>query len=305
MKTRILVKEGGYKLTKAGVPDAKIDAEELFCFAAGIDKVGLFLKANEEVDEEIEAKFNELIEIRATRIPLQYIIGEQEFMGYKFRVGPNVLIPRQDTELLVGEAARAIQQMQAEPKKCGLFGGRLFRGKGNISVLDLCCGNGAVGISLYKICSDIRVYGTDISPEAIAVAEENAKVLRAKVDFACGDMFDALDAIKSHKKFPKFDMIVSNPPYIKTNLIAMLQDEVKSHEPREALDGGLDGLDYYRIIVEQAADYLKEAGWLMLEIGYDQGEELRKLIRDSGRYTPAEVVKDLPGKDRVVKCRKG
>lgn len=304
MKTRILVKDGEYRLTKAGVPDAKIDAEELFCFAAGIDKVGLFLRAEEEVEEKLEAEFNELIDLRATRLPLQYIIGEQEFMGYKFRVGPEVLIPRQDTELLVGEAARAIQKMQSEPKKRGRLKGRLFGGKGNISVLDLCCDSGAVGISLFKICSDIKVLGTDISPEAIALAEENAKVLRTKIEFACGDMFDAFDVIKSKKKLPKLDMIVSNPPYIKTNLIAMLQEEVKNYEPRRALDGGRDGLDFYRIIVEKAADYLNDEGWLMLEIGYDQGEALRKMIRDSGRYTPAEVVKDLPGRDRVVKCRK-
>lgn len=304
MKTRILVKEGEYKLTKAGVPDAKIDAEELFCFAAGIDKVGLFLRIEEEVDDETETKFNELIEVRATRLPLQYIIGEQEFMGYKFKVESGVLIPRQDTELLVGEAARAIQQMQAEPKKRSLLKSLLFGDRGYINVLDLCCGSGVIGISLFKICSDIRVYGTDISPEAIALAEENAGILRANVEFACGNMFEALSVIKSRKKFPELDMIVSNPPYIKTNLIAMLQEEIKNHEPREALDGGRDGLDFYRIIVEQAADYLKDNGWLMLEIGYDQGEVLRKMIRDSGRYTPAEVVKDLPGKDRVVKCRK-
>ena len=136
----------------------------------------------------------------------------------------------------------------------------------------------------------------DISSAAIKVATENADNLRAKIKFVEGDMF-APHAGK------KFDMIVSNPPYIRTAMISILQEEVKTHEPLGALDGGRDGLEFYKIIVDQAADYLKPGGFLMLEIGHDQGEDLRKMLKDDGRYTPAEVIKDLPGKDRVVKCK--
>lgn len=292
MKTRLLVKEGEYRLAKAFCMDAKIDAEELYCFLTGMDKVALFLRANEEVDPETEKKYFELIARRAERIPLQHITGTQEFMGHTFKVSPDVLIPRQDTETLVEEAARTIQNT---PKEKLTFMEKL-RGVKEWEVLDLCCGSGAIGISLAKICSNIKVTASDISSAAIKVATENADNLRAKIKFVEGDMF-APHAGK------KFDMIVSNPPYIRTAMISILQEEVKTHEPLGALDGGRDGLEFYRIIVDQAADYLKPGGFLMLEIGHDQGEDLRKMLKDDGRYTPAEVIKDLPGKDRVVKCK--
>lgn len=292
MKTRILVKEGEYRLAKAFCMDAKIDAEELYCFLTGLDKVGLFLRANEEVDAQTEAKYLELIDRRAQRIPLQHITGTQEFMGHTFKVSPDVLIPRQDTETLVEEAARAIQNM---PAKKLTFMEKLRGGK-EWEVLDLCCGSGAIGISLMKICSNIRMTASDISPQAIAIATENAAALRVKIKFVEGDMF------KPHAG-RKFDMIVTNPPYIRTAMISILQEEVKNHEPLTALDGGRDGLNFYKIIVKEAAEHLKPEGFLMMEIGHDQGEELRKMLKDDGRYTPAEVIKDLPGKDRVVKCK--
>lgn len=292
MKTRILVKEGEYKLAKAFCMDPKIDAEELFCFLTGLDKVTLFLKAEEEVDPETEAKYMELIKRRAGRIPLQHITGTQEFMGHTFRVNPQVLIPRQDTETLVTEAAKTIQNTPKE--KLSLI--EKLKGNKEWEVLDLCCGSGAVGISLAKIYSNIKVTASDISAEAIAVAEENASNLHTKLKFVQGDMF------KPHQD-KKFDMIVTNPPYVKTAMISILQEEVKSHEPLSALDGGKDGLDFYRIIVEKAADHLKKDGFLLMEIGHDQGEDLRKMLKDSGKYTAAEVIKDLPGKDRVVKCQ--
>ncbi|MBQ0078581.1 MAG: peptide chain release factor N(5)-glutamine methyltransferase [Eubacterium sp.] len=292
MKTRILIKEGEYKLAKAFVMDPKIDAEELFSFVTGMDRVALFMKANEEVDPETEAKYMELIEKRASRIPLQHITGVQSFMGYEFKVNEHVLIPRQDTETLVTEAARVIQK---HPKdKPGLID--RMRGRKEWQVLDLCCGSGCIGISLAKICSNIEVAASDISEEALKVARQNAENLRTKIDFKQGDMF-------APHKGKKFDMIVSNPPYIKKAMIEILQEEVKDHEPKSALDGGRDGLDFYKIIVEEAPTYLKPGGWLMVEIGHDQGEDLRKMIKDNGKYTPAEVLRDLPGRDRVVKCQ--
>ena len=292
MKTRILVKEGEYRLSKAFCMDPKIDAEELFCFLTGMDKVTLFLKAEEEVDSETEEKYMELIEKRASRIPLQHITGVQEFMGHTFKVSPDVLIPRQDTETLVSEAAKIIQET---PREKLTFMEKL-RGAREWEILDLCCGSGAIGISLAKIFSNVRVVATDISREAIKLAEENARALRTKVRFIQGDMFAAAGD-------RKFDMIVTNPPYIKTNMISILQDEIKKHEPLSALDGGRDWLKFYRIITEHAAEHLKEGGFLLMEIGHDQGEDLRKMLKDSGKYTAAEVIRDLPGKDRVVKCR--
>lgn len=292
MKTRILVKEGEYQLSKAFCMDPKIDAQELYCYLAGLDKVSLFLKAEEEVDPETEEKYMELIRRRAERIPLQHITGVQEFMGYTFKVNPHVLIPRQDTETLVTEAAKTIQSTPRE--KLSFF--EKLKGRKEWDVLDLCCGSGAVGISLAKICSNVKVTATDISAEAVETAEANAEDLRVKVRFLTGDMFEPV-------KGRKFDMIVSNPPYIRTNMISILQEEVKDHEPLNALDGGRDGLDFYRTIVEKAADFLKPEGFLLVEIGHDQGEDLRKMLKDSGKYSPAVVIKDLPGRDRVVKCK--
>ncbi|MBR3787796.1 MAG: peptide chain release factor N(5)-glutamine methyltransferase, partial [Firmicutes bacterium] len=185
MKTRLLVKEGEYRLAKAFCMDAKIDAEELYCFLTGMDKVALFLRANEEVDPETEKKYFDLIARRAERIPLQHITGTQEFMGHTFKVSPDVLIPRQDTETLVEEAARTIQ---STPKEKLTFMEKL-RGVKEWEVLDLCCGSGAIGISLAKICSNIKVTASDISSAAIKVATENADSLRAKIKFVEGDMF--------------------------------------------------------------------------------------------------------------------
>lgn len=292
MKTRILVKEGEYQLSKAFCMDPKTDAQELYCYLTGLDKVSLFLKAEEEVDPETEEKYMELIRRRAERIPLQHITGVQEFMGYTFKVNPHVLIPRQDTETLVTEAAKTIQSTPRE--KLSFF--EKLKGRKEWDVLDLCCGSGAVGISLAKICSNVKVTATDISAEAVETAEANAEDLRVKVRFLTGDMFEPV-------KGRKFDMIVSNPPYIRTNMISILQEEVKDHEPLNALDGGRDGLDFYRTIVEKAADFLKPEGFLLVEIGHDQGEDLRKMLKDSGKYSPAVVIKDLPGRDRVVKCK--
>lgn len=317
MKTRILVKEGEYRLAKAGVMDAKIDSEELYCLAADCDKVFLFLRREEEVDKDIEEKYLELIERRAQRIPLQHITGEQEFMGFKFKVTPDVLIPRQDTETLVTEAAQTVRQefekSMEKLKKASIF--RKFKGLDGYEVLDLCCGSGAIAISLSKMLESVSVSATDISLPALKLAAENAVLNRVGVEFYQGDMFDAImegrqvttegpRAKARGTKVKQFDMIVSNPPYIKSSTIPMLQEEVKGHEPMEALDGGKDGLDFYRKIVKEAHRWLKPGGWLLMEIGYDQGEDLRKMIKDSGFYSPATVIKDLPGKDRVVKCQK-
>ncbi|MDO4392969.1 MAG: peptide chain release factor N(5)-glutamine methyltransferase [Bacillota bacterium] len=292
MKTRILINEGKHRLANAYVMNPGVDAEELYSFLTGVDKVAVFMNAEKEVDPETEEAYFKLIDKRASRVPLQHITGCQSFMGYNFKVNDKVLIPRQDTETLVTEAARTIQGI---PRKRQSLIDRLKK-RDSVEVLDLCTGSGCVGISLSKICTDIGVTCSDISEDALKVARENAAELHAKAEFCQGDMFEP-------HKGRKFDVIVSNPPYIRKAMIQILQEEVKDHEPVQALDGGRDGLDFYEIIVGQAHKYLKPGGWLMVEIGHDQGEELRKMIKDNGRYSPAEVIRDLPGKDRVVKCK--
>lgn len=308
MKTRVLIKEGEYRLSKAGVMNAGVDAEALYCFLKKCDNVVLFLMKEEEADKETEEAYFDLIAQRASRIPLQHITGKQAFMGFEFKVDPNVLIPRQETEVLVTEAAKLLREErkavagQRRQSRGGLF--RIFRTPPTQEVLDLCCGSGAIGISLAKICEDISVTATDISDAALALAKENAKANRTEIEFLQGDLFEALRDTGKGKRVRSYDLIISNPPYIRTNLIALLQEEVKDHEPLQALDGGRDGLDYYKRIVADAHLYLKEGGWLMFEIGYDQGEDLRKMIMETRRFTTPEVVRDLAGRDRVVKCRK-
>ena len=291
MKTRIMIREGQYRLNKAGCMDPKIDAEELYCYLTGTDKVELFLKNEEEVDPEVERKYAKLIERRASRVPLQHITGEQEFMGYTFAVDPDVLIPRQDTETLVENAAKVIRNNQREKRPLL----ERLRGRKEWGLLDLCCGSGIVGISIAKICGNVDLTGCDISEKAVALAKKNAQSLHVSGEFLQGDLFAPVVG-------NQFDMIVANPPYIRTNMIAMLQEEIKDHEPREALDGGRDGLTYYRKIIQSVNKYLTKDGFLLMEIGYDQGDDVRKMVEDSRVFKDVEVLKDLPGRDRVVLC---
>lgn len=282
MTVREMIKLGEMELMKAHCMDPKIDAEALYCYLMNVDKVKVFLQAGETVTEEVQQQYFDLIKKRAERIPLQHITGVQEFMGLTFKVGPDVLIPRQDTETLVEEAARMITGNHDN-----------VRSRKRWRVLDLCCGSGAIGIALAKICSNVRVTATDLSVSAIETAQKNSENNRVKVKFLEGDLFAPI-------KNKKFDMIISNPPYIRTHMIPILQDEVKKFEPMLALDGGLDGLDFYRKIIKEAPEHLKNQGVLALEIGHDQAMAVSQLIRDTGAFTKVYVVKDIPGKDRMV-----
>ena len=212
-------------LMAAKVPDANVDAWYLFEYVTGKNRASYFLHMEEEMPQEQAEKLAELVEIRAKRIPLQYITGTQEFMGYSFLVSPATLIPRQDTEVLVEEVSRV-----AEGK----------------SVLDLCTGTGCILLSLAKMCSLKRAVGTDISAEAVETAKSNAKRLQAEAEFFCGDLFFAVPQ-------ERFDIIVSNPPYIPSAVIDTLMPEVKEHEPMSALDGDADGLKFYREICKNAS----------------------------------------------------
>ena len=259
-------------LVKAGVPDAEIDAWYLFEHVTGMNRSAYFLHKEEQLQKQQAEHLTELVKQRAKRIPLQYITGSQEFMGYSFLVSPATLIPRQDTEVLVEEVSRV-----AEGK----------------SVLDLCTGTGCILLSLAKMCRLTKAIGTDISEVAIETAKNNAKRLEADAKFFCGDLFDAVPAGE------RFDILVSNPPYIPSAVIETLMPEVKEHEPMSALDGDEDGLTFYRKIIMEANKFLTEQGQIFFEIGCEQGADVSALLAQNG-FRNIRVLKDLAGLDRVV-----
>jgi len=286
----LLVKDiliiGKNQLEVAGIMDPKIDAELLFCHMMGIDKSKLFLNWSQELSDTLCEKYFTLLAERTSGVPLQYITGWQEFMGLRFAVNGRVLIPRQDTESLVETALMAISDRKLK------------------KVLDLCTGSGVIAISIDRHCavSDIKtkleVIASDISAEALKVAKQNAQALGASnIKFVQGDLFAPFK-----KKFrnSKFNLIISNPPYIKSDVIPTLQTEVKEHEPLVALDGGADGLDFLKRIITEAPLYLKEKGMLLLEIGFDQAADIKKLAAEIDTYHTVEVYKDLAGRDRVA-----
>lgn len=282
MLVREMIKLGESRLMRAHCTDPWLDAELLYYYLTGSDRVQLFLRAKEPVDEELEKQYFDLIRKRAKRVPLQHITGTQEFMGLNFQVNPHVLIPRQDTETLVEEAAKIIRGDNPSVRQRRIW-----------KVLDLCCGSGAIGISLARICENVKVTASDVSRPALDTAMSNAEKNRVKIKFAEGDLYEAVGK-------RTYDMIVSNPPYISSHMIPLLQDEVKSHEPMLALDGGEDGLDFYRKIISGAADHLKKQGILILEIGHDQAEAVTKLIRETKAFTKVHLIQDLAGRDRVI-----
>ena len=275
MTYREAIETGTRILQKENIADAKIDAWYLLQMACKIDRNFYYLHEEDELTAEQQSEYESTVHKRAEHVPLQYIIGEQEFMGLKFKVNSNVLIPRQDTETLVEEALRV-----AKP---------------GMRVLDLCTGRGCIIISLAKNVADISCTGSDISKQALLVAKENAKANEVEVEWERSDLFENISGT--------FDLIVSNPPYIPTGEIPGLMPEVRDFEPVDALDGKEDGLYFYRIITEKSPEYLTSDGYLYFEIGYDQGEAVSAMMRQCG-YTQVEVIKDLAGNDRVVKGRK-
>ncbi len=281
------------QLTDSGVADAAIDSKELYCFLMGISRAQLILEYQKVLPDSLCDEYFKLLDRRAGGEPLQYITGVQCFMGLDFAVDENVLIPRQDTETLVEDAMEILQKnsLRGEPFP--------IKKKRDWDVLDLCCGSGAIGISLAALCANVKVTCSDISKGALAVAKGNASKLCGgkKVDFEEGSL---LKPFKGRFRNKRFDMIISNPPYIKTSVIATLQREVRDHEPMQALDGGAGGLDFYKGILEDAADCLKKEGVLMFEIGHDQREAVCALIEETGRFEHVTALQDLAGRDRIV-----
>lgn len=280
---RGLYTEGKERLRRAGVPEADLDAWYLLEYVTGISRASYYMEPDREMTAQQSVQYDSCLSKRELRVPLQHITGEQEFMGLTFRVDENVLIPRQDTEILVEEALEILKE------------GHLPQSSGQMRVLDMCTGSGCVLLSIlyYAACLKDCIEGTgvDISKKALAIAKQNARELGIRSEFICGDLFENI--------YKKYGMILSNPPYIRSSEIDELQAEVRLHEPREALDGKEDGLYFYRRITDEAREYLLPGGFLMFEIGYDQAEDVSELMRNSG-YTEVRVKKDLAGLDRVV-----
>ena len=271
-------------LEAAGISEAALDARLLLEFVTGCTYADVLTYPDTEVSGEQAALYEKYIHERASHVPYSHITGICEFMGLEFFVNEHVLIPRQDSECLVEEAMRYV-----------------FDGS---EILDLCTGSGCLLISLVHYKNNCHGVGVDISEEALAVARRNADVRKAHgqpgegdIEFYAGDLYEALP-----RQTTNFDVIISNPPYIRSDVIPTLMPEVRDHEPVIALDGGPDGLEFYRRIIDGAGSYLRREGLIFLEIGYDQAEAVTDLLADKG-FTDINVVKDLSGNDRVVSAR--
>lgn len=282
---------GKRQLEERQIGDAAIDCKLLYCYLMKITSAQLILEYQKILPDSLCDEYFTLLDLRSSGKPLQYITGTQDFMGLEFNVNESVLIPRQDTETLVGDAMGVISD--------GTLRGEAFlpKRKKDWEVLDLCCGSGAIGLSLAKLCKGTKVTCSDISKDALAVAKENAGKLGVKVTFQEGNL---LLPFKGRFKNKRFDMIISNPPYIKTSVIPTLQREVRDHEPMMALDGGAGGLDFYGGIIADAADCLKKDGVLMFEIGHDQREAVCSLIEQTEQFACVTCLQDLAGRDRIV-----
>ena len=290
-----IIKIARRQLEDAGVSDAAIDAKELYCYMMGYDKVALMMHWQDVLqDNQCEAYFD-LIAKRAERTPLQHITGEQEFMGLTFTVSKDVLIPRQDTETMVEDAIELATKGTLRGSEYS--GGKAMKSGGEI--LDLCCGSGVIGISLAKNLPKAKATCSDVSEAALKVAKENATRNGCKVKFVQSDLFES-KAFNGALGKKKFDLIISNPPYIESAEIEKLEPEVREHEPRIALDGGGDGLEFYRKIAEHAPSHLKKGGVLMLEIGYNQKDAVSEILEQTGAYDRIIGLADLAGRDRIV-----
>lgn len=259
-------------LNEAGIAEAKNDAWLLLAMVCRIDHTYYYVHMDEQVEAEHMREYESVVRKRAERIPLQYITGEQVFMGLPFRVNTNVLIPRQDTETLVEEALKRVRP--------------------GMKIMDLCTGSGCILISILKNAHGVEGYGYDISKLALGVAKENARLNDVPAVFEHSNLFEDVQE-------QDFDMIVSNPPYIPTGEIAQLMPEVADFEPVLALDGHEDGLFFYRAIISECKGFLKPGGVILFEIGCDQGRAVSELLERAG-FEEIQVLEDLARLDRVV-----
>lgn len=274
MRTLKEVLDEGIKyLAYKNIDDGQVDAWHLFSHVINMKRAEYILHRDDKIKDSLYGEYMELIRARGNHRPLQYIIGHQDFLGLEIRVNEHVLIPRLDTEVLVDEIMK------------------LSKGK---DVLDLCTGSGCIIISLKRFGNINRAVGVDISKEALVLAKENANINNVDIDFIESDLFTKVEG--------KYDIIVSNPPYIAKEDIKTLSKEVRDHEPHLALDGKDDGLFYYKEIINKVKQYLKPKGYIFFEVGYDQAKRVKDLLAAKG-IQEIELIKDLAGLDRIVKGR--
>jgi len=298
------LKKGEAILKAVNNKSASNDARVILSNVLNCSKIFLIANYDYQLTEDEEAKFAELIELRAKGVPLQYITGKQEFMSLQFRVNSNVLIPRQETEILVETIIDYIKnkrgilkERNAVSKKNTNSGNKAdsvsINRSDDISILEIGTGSGCIAVSLAYYIQNCFITATDISEDAIQTARLNASLngVKEKIDFVVSDLFENVGN-------KKFDAIVSNPPYIAKKDIESLDVEVKKYEPIIALDGGIDGLDFYRAIIQKAPDYLKEDGILVFEIGYNQARDVACLMERD--FSNIRIIKDLDKNDRVV-----
>lgn len=272
MTYRESIELGEKILATANIEDARNDAWLLLAMVCRIDHTYYYMHIDEEMGDEQIREFELVIKKRSERVPLQYITGEQEFMGLTFHVNSHVLIPRLDTETLVEAVLRQIRP--------------------GMKIMDMCTGSGCVLISILKHSHGVTGFGYDISKQALKCAKENARLNEVPAVFEKSNLFE--DVMERD-----FDMIVANPPYIPTDEILTLMPEVSQFEPVSALDGHEDGLYFYRELIRRCADYLKPDGYVFFEIGYNQGEAVSAMLREAG-YEDVRIMQDLANKDRVV-----
>jgi release factor glutamine methyltransferase len=298
MRALDILREATEFLNRYGIEDAGRDAEIIVSHCIGINRTVLY-RDNPEIREGEIKRIDELLKRRSKREPLQYILGYVDFCGLKIKVGKGVLIPRPETELLAEIAIKTVRQKLNPPLPPFTKGGN-----GGISILDLCTGSGCLALALGREFPDAKVYGTDTSENVIKYAKENAELnCINNVIFLIGNLFDPIeDLITRHPSPVTFDLIVSNPPYIRRDDIKNLQLEIKDWEPVEALDGGEDGLDYYRTIIPGAKGYLKEGGYLILEIGAGQSREVSRIAEEAG-FLNIFLIKDYAGIERIFVAR--
>lgn len=285
---RELLRQGTDILEQSGRENAAYDARELLLYSFDLEWSCLLLRYEETAEEEGCARYLGLIEQRASGEPLQYITGSQIFCGFPIKVNEHVLIPRQDTEVLVETVLEELKKAPEEPKNNAPEG---------LSLLDLCTGSGCIAVALAKLYAFSEVTAADLSEQVLLTAEENAKTNGAEIRFVRSDLFGALESCT-------YDIITCNPPYIPTDVVKTLSEEVRDHEPSMALDGGEDGLDFYRRLAEECPGHLKPGGRVFFEIGADQGKAVSGLLETAG-FQKVRVIQDLAGLDRVVTGVKG
>ncbi|MDU4892394.1 MAG: peptide chain release factor N(5)-glutamine methyltransferase [Clostridium sp.] len=269
----------GYNLLKeAQIESYIIDTQLLLSRVLNVDKLYLIMNRKEELSKEIEVKFEELLKKRKEKMPIAYILNDVEFMGLHYYVKEGVLIPRPDTEILVEECLTIIKNNQLK------------------TICDMCCGSGAIGLAIGKHMEGTKVWLYDISDTAIEVSSRNREILglERRTNIIKSDLFE-----RPLKEKMKFDMIVSNPPYIEEHIIPTLMEDVKNYEPHLALSGGPDGLEFYRRICEDGKELLNPSGYMCFEIGYNQEQETKELLRENG-FIDIYSLRDLGGNFRVV-----